>query len=368
MLRPARSPRGLALACLCWWLFAAVGAGSTVAGEALHSTPEPAPRLLRTDNADTLRHDFNLMGTTISFVIAGEEPARAQEAIEAAEREMRRIASLLTDWEHPQHQGDVARINLGAAQGPVTVAEETFRLLQAAMDLAQRSDGKFDISYAALGELWDFRPAEAGPRLPDPEQVRATLERVDYRQLKLDADARSVRFARPGMRIGLGGIGKGYAVDRAVQVLRAGGLDDFVVNAGGDLAVVARLQAGQGDGGLWRVGIRHPRNPQQLVAVVPAANLSVATSGDYERFFELDGVRYAHILDPDTGYPARLCRSVTVLAGRTYLADALATAVFILGPEHGMALVETQEGVEALIIDADGEMHRSSGLATVTLP
>ena len=188
--------------------------------------------------------------------------------------------------------------------------------------------------------------------------MREALARVDYRKLVLDPEKRTAFLAEAGMRIGLGAIAKGYAVDRAIEWLERDGFKNLSVNAGGDLAV-----RGKKNGELWWIGIRDPRREDDFAAVLPVSNASVVTSGDYERFFMHDGKRYCHIIDTRTGFPASSCQSVTILAKPTYFADAFATAVFVLGPERGIALVESLPGVEAMIIDADGRTHLSQGLA-----
>jgi len=160
-----------------------------------------------------------------------------------------------------------------------------------------------------------------------------------------------------GMRIGLGGIAKGYSVDRAVQAIKDFGIKNFAVNAGGDLTV-----RGRKDGKLWWVGIRHPRSKTENIALLPISNGTVATSGDNERFFVVNGVRYCHVLNPRTGYPANECQGVTLIAKTAYLADAFATAVFVMGPAKGMQFIESQDHLEGMIVDASGRVHVSSGL------
>ncbi|MGI9294386.1 MAG: FAD:protein FMN transferase [Pseudomonadales bacterium] len=307
-------------------------------------------RLIRKDNQARVTRQLAMMGTVVDFMLVSKKTRQANAAIDLAITEMQRIEALLTDW---QDSGEIAAINQLAAERPVQVSEETFRLLEQAQNIAELSAGKFDISYAAAGGLWDFTTE----RIPIAQAIRKALQNVDYRALILDSEQQSVAFAKPGMRIGLGGIAKGYAVDRAVQVIKAEGYTDFAINAGGDLAIVGRKQDR-----LWWVGIQHPRRPDELIAVLPASNLSIATSGDYERYFISGGKRYAHIIDPHSGYPAEQCQSVTIIAPRTFFADAMATAVFVLGPEKGMQLIERQPQVQGLIIDQEGRLHYSSGL------
>ena len=267
-------------------------------------------------------------------------------------------ATLMTDW---TDTSQVAAIGQRAGEAPVPIEPELLNLLVAAQEVSELTRGTFDVTWAGAAGLWDFRADP--PRLPSESQVAAATAKVDYRKLELDVEAGTAYLSAPGMRVGLGAIAKGYAVDRAMGVLENAGFEDYSVNAGGDLAVRGRLA-----GDLWWVSIRDPRDREGFVAVLPVSNLSVVTSGDYERFFEIDGTRYCHIIDPRTGWPARGARSVTVMATRTWWADALATGIFVLGAEEGLALLESLEGVEGLIVDADGELHVSSGLAAPLPP
>jgi len=310
-------------------------------------------RLEHRGDANVVRGSFAAMGTDVAIAIQTDAESAAQAAIALARAEFARIETLMTDW---QDTSEVAAINRAAGGAAIEVSPELADLLRGAKRVAQLTRGKFDPTYAGAGRLWDFRADP--PRLPDPEQIRRGIERIDFEQLEVAEAAPRVRLARAGMRIGLGGIAKGYAVDRAVQLIEDQGFSNFAVNAGGDLAV-----RGTKDERLWWVSIRHPREPGEVVGVLPVSNLSVVTSGDYERYFELEGKRYCHIIDPDTGYPASACQSVTIMARRTWWADALATGVFILGPTEGMRLIESLDGVEGMIIASDGAMTLSDGLA-----
>ena len=293
-----------------------------------------------------------LMGTQISVLIATDRTDAAHAAITAALAEMARIEDMMTDW---RDESALMAINHAAGQAAVGVPPELFSVLQDGVDIGRLTHGAFDITWKGGGRTWDFAATE--PRIPDAATIEAARQRIDYRQLELDADAGTAFLTRPDMAIGLGGIAKGYAVDRAAALIEAAGFKDFVVNAGGDLLV--RGHRGEA---LWRVGIRHPRDGQANIVELPVANVAIVTSGDYERFVEIDGTRYCHIIDPRTGWPARECQSVTILAERACWADAFATGVFVLGPTEGMALIESHPGLEGIIIDAEGGIHRSSGI------
>ena len=293
------------------------------------------------------------MGTAIDFLVADKVPAeQANAAIDAALAEITRIEDMMSDW---KDSSALSALNRAAGVSPVSVPAELMFMLKEAKRIAELTRGKFDITYKGAGKLWDFQAVP--PRLPDPDAVRTAIQRIDYRKLELDEAAGTAFLKEKGMAVGLGGIAKGYAVDQAVKLMRANGLKHFVINAGGDLHC-----SGRRDGKLWWVGIRDPRAATENVAVLPLANLSVATSGDYERYLMIYGKRYCHILDPQTGYPAQHCRSVSILADNTYLADAFATGVFVLGPEKGLALIESLDGVEGMIIDHTGGLHVSAGL------
>ena len=268
--------------------------------------------------------------------------------------EFDRLEGLLSVW---REGSDVRRLNAAAGQGPVPVHEDTRRVLEAARRLSETTEGTFDITFGALADVWKFDHDQDG-RVPTPAEIAARQPLVDYRRVRVDAGPGTAVIERPGMRVHLGGIGKGYAVDRAVAMLRAAGLRDFLVQAGGD------MYAGGANGEVaWRLGIQDPRGAGgEPFAQLDLADATFSTSGDYERFFEKDGARYHHILDPRTGVPARGTRSVTIVTATATEAEGLSKGVFILGPERGMALVERLPDVEAVIVTADNRVLVSSGL------
>lgn len=268
--------------------------------------------------------------------------------------EFDRLEALLSVW---REGSDVLRLNAAAGQPPVAVHEDTRRVLAAARRLSETTDGTFDITFGALADVWKFDHDQDG-RVPTADEIAARLALVDYRRVHVDDGPGTAVIDRPGMRVHLGGIGKGFAVDRAVAMLRAAGVRDFLVQAGGD------MYAGGANGEVaWRLGIQDPRGPGgEPFAVLDLTDATFSTSGDYERFFEKDGVRYHHILDPRTGQPARGTRSVTVVTATATQAEGLSKGVFILGPERGMALVERLPDAEAVIVTADNRVLVSSGL------
>jgi thiamine biosynthesis lipoprotein len=294
------------------------------------------------------------MGSEVRLTAWTADEPRAVGAFEQAFAEFDRLDRLLSVW-HPG--SDVSRINAAAGRAPVTIATETLEVLRTARQVSEWTGGKFDVTFGALSGLWKF-DHDQDDRIPRPADVQAQLPLVDYQSLDVDVTSRTAFLRRPGMRVHLGGVGKGYAVDRAAAILRAEGITDFLIQSGGDLYAGGR----RGDRP-WRAGIRDPRGPADLVfAAMNVRDETFSTSGDYERFFLRDGRRYHHILDPDDGAPARGCRSVTIVARQAMLADALSTGVFVLGPEAGMALIEKLPEVEGVIVTAGNAVLVSSGL------
>lgn len=305
--------------------------------------------------AATVREERPKMGSPFAVTAVHADETVAREAVEAAFAEIDRIESRISSW---KSDSETSALRRHAGQGPFVVSDELFGLIRRSLSISKLTGGAFDITFAGVGDLWDFK--STAPRLPDPEQVRRRLKRVDFRLVKLDAERRTVELPEPGMAIGFGGIGKGYAANRAVHAMKGLGIESGLVNAGGDLVAFGRQESGEP----WTLGIADPLRPDSLFARIRLVDQAVVTSGDYERFVEIDGVRYAHIIDPRAGMPVRGVRSVTVVCPDGELADALATSVFVLGVEEGLRLVDTLRGVEALVIDDHGRLHPSIGFLT----
>jgi thiamine biosynthesis lipoprotein len=300
---------------------------------------------------------YEVMGTEATFTAYTDDTAGADVAFAAAYDEIRRIELLMTDWERPgQPLSDIVRVNAAAGKKAVRVSDETLKVIDAAQEMSRRSDGAFDISFAAMRGLWKF-DEDLERRVPPADEIERRRKLIDFRDVVVDRQARTVRLRRAGMKIGLGGIAKGYAVDKCADVLRAHGLKDFMVQAGGDLFV-----SGQKGAAHWMVGVRDPRGPGRIIAKMAIQDHAFSTAGDYERGFVLDGKRYHHIIDPKTGYPATASRSVTILAPTAFLADALDDAVFILGPRRGMALVDSYPDCATVIVDAENHVWISKSL------
>jgi thiamine biosynthesis lipoprotein len=295
------------------------------------------------------------MGSELRVTAWTTDEARAHAAFEAVFGEFDRLDGMMSVW---KKGSDIVRLNEAAGERPVPVSPETREVLGIAHQVSEWTGGRFDVTFGALSGLWKFDDQDRDNTIPERADVLARLPLVNYRDLVVDERAGTAFLKRKGMRAHLGGIGKGYAVDRAVDILHRSGLRDFMVQAGGDLYV-----AGSRGDRPWRLGIRDPRGPADTIfAALELTDATFSTSGDYERFFMKDGRRYHHILDLTAGEPARGCRSVTLVTDRAVIADALAKGVFVLGPDAGMTLIERTPGVHGVIVGAKNEVLISSGL------
>jgi thiamine biosynthesis lipoprotein len=294
------------------------------------------------------------MGSLLTVTVWTADQPGAQSAIAAVFAEFDRLEDLMSTW---RKGSDVLRLNAAAGQGPVKLSPEVIEVLGLAHHYSELTGGKFDVTFAALSGLWRF-DQDMDRVVPSRAAIAARLPLIRWQDLVVDAGAGTAELRRSGMSVNLGGIGKGYAVDRATAILRRRGFADFLVQAGGDLYV-----GGHPKGRAWRLGIQDPRGPADTpFAMLELSNATFSSSGDYERFFMKDGHRYHHIIDPATGQPAMASRSVTLVTARAVEADALSKAVFILGPDAGMALIERLPGVEGVIVGAHNEVRVSAGL------
>jgi len=298
---------------------------------------------------------FPLMGgqAEVRFVDPrGKEAATA--LVRAAVAEARRIE---TKFSRYRRTSVVSEINDEAGGSPVVIDEETETLVRAALELSVLTEGRFDPTVGVLRRVWDFRKAV----VPRAEAIAALLPRVDASAVLLSHG--TVRLAREGMELDLGGVGKEYAADRVAELLRDRGVESALVNLLGDVRTVGR----RGDGQPWVIGVQNPRDRGRFRFRLRAkGDCGIATSGDYERSFEVDGVRYHHILDATTGRPARGIASVTVVAPTAFEAGRLATAAFLLGPERGLGLLEASASVEGALITEAGALLATSGLARIS--
>ncbi len=292
------------------------------------------------------------MGSEIRITAWTTDAAAAVQAFEAVFDEFDRLDAAMSVW---KDGSDIIRLNQAAGARPVPVSDDVRSALRTAQQVGEWTNGKFDVTFAALADVWKF-DHDQDNRLPAAAEIDRRLPLIDYTALVIDDVAGTAFLRRAGMRAHLGGIGKGFAVDRGVRLLRSRGFTDFMIQSGGDMYVAGRRGERP-----WRIGIRDPRGPGTF-ATVSVTDAAISTSGDYERYFIQDGRRYHHLLDPDTGRPVTATRSVTIVARRALFADALATGVFVAGPQEGMKLIDRLEGIEAVIVTSANDVLITPGL------
>lgn len=292
------------------------------------------------------------MGTSVRVELAHADRARADAAAEAVMREMHRIDAAMSPF---KPESELSRINREAPRAAVPVSEEMFDLIRRSIEFSRWSGGAFDITFSSVGRFYDYRNRVR----PSDAEIAAALTAIDYRHLVLDPRRRTIRFARAGVHIDLGGIAKGHAVDNCIRLLAARGVRSAMVSAGGD----SRVLGGRGDRP-WVIGIRDPRRADGVIAKLPLVDAALSTSGDYERYFDEDGVRHHHILDPATGRSATAVRAVTVIGPDATTTEGVSKTVFIKGVRDGLKLIESLPDVDAVVVDAAGRLIYSAGLAS----
>ena len=317
------------------------------------------PGVTPTDPSAFVSRTKEIMATPISVEAP---PDRIDQAAAIVFGIFGEVDAEMSEW---KDTSPLSAVNKAAGVEPVPVPDELRAVIVRAVEIGELTDGAFDCTWAAMWGVWDFKAAE--PRVPTDEEIAARVALIDFRRVRIDDEAGTVFLPEPGMLIGLGGIAKGYALDRAATALRGAGIGSFLLSAGGQI-VVGDPKPTEPHAGIpqrpWRIGIRDPRGAgDEYFATVELTNAGVSTTGDYERYFMKDGARYHHVLDPRTGRPSRGVRAVSVVAADATLADALSTALMILGVERGMELVESLDGVEAVFVDDEAEVHTSSGMA-----
>ena len=301
--------------------------------------------------AEWYRDARDMMGTRVEVELWAETAEQGQAAIAAAMAEMSEVNRLMNPWDP---DSEISRVNREAHRAPVTVSTPLIDVVARSLHYSRLSEGAFDISFASAGQHYDYRASQA----PSADTLAAAVTAIDYRAILLDTAAATIRFTQPGMKIDLGGIAKGFAVDRSIDAIEGLGIVSAVVSAGGDSRILGNL----GDRPRT-IGIRHPRREGKFAVMIPLEDTAISTSGDYERYYiDEAGNRIHHILDPATGKSSGAVQSASVLAQRAIDSDALSTTTFVLGVEKGLALINSLPGIEAIIIDDKGLLHYSDGL------
>ena len=304
-------------------------------------------------HADWQRQEAAVMGTAITVELWHEDDTQGRRLIGRILSEMQRIDRLMSTY---KPDSELSVVNKKAARGPVAISKELLSLIDRALEYSRITSGAFDITYASAGKYYDYRNSKR----PNDSQLREALPAIDYHHVSIDKSASTIEFLHPGVHIDLGGIAKGYAVDRGMEILARAGVTTALITAGGDTRVVGKRWDRP-----WHIGIRNPRDEKNIVSMIPLENSAISTSGDYERFFEEDGVRYHHILNPETGKSTHGVLSSSIIGKQATDTDALSTSVFVLGVEKGLQLIDSIADTEAVIIDNKGDMYYSAGLARV---
>ena len=296
------------------------------------------------------RVNDGIMGTRIVVELWADDAAAANKAIDAVMAEMMTIDRDMSTY---KPESEVSRVNRDAATAPMVISPALFGLLSTALEFSRITGGAFDITYASVGFMYDFH----SHKKPTDAEIQSALPAVNYHHVVLDAQNSTVFFTQPGVRIDLGGIGKGYAVDRGIEILKSLGVDHALVTAGGDSRII-----GDRFGKPWIVGIRHPDDKNRVIAKIPLVDTAMSTSGDYERYFDEDGVRYHHIIDPRTGKSASKVRSATILASTATRTDGLSKTAFVLGADEAMKIYNALDDVDAILVTPDGRVLYSKGI------
>jgi thiamine biosynthesis lipoprotein len=300
------------------------------------------------------RKAMKLMGNHFELSVVADTEQWALDRIDAGVREIQRIEDLLTTY---KDSSETSLINENAGIVPVRVSQETFDLIWRSIRISKVTSGAFDITYGSIDKrLWNFDISMQ--ELPDRALAKKMVSLIDYRNILLDADKLSVFLKLKGMRIGFGGIGKGYAAERAKAVMRQLGVESGVVNASGDLTAWGY----QPDGSPWTIGVVNPDSPQEVISTLNVTDMALATSGNYEKFVMIDGKRYSHTINPRTGLPVAGVKSVTIICPNAEIADAMATPVMIMGVRAGMNIINQLNNIEAIIIDDDNRVYTSDHL------
>ena len=301
----------------------------------------------------TTKKVISLMGSRFEFVAVHTNSIASEDAIAHSIAEVKRIENLISSW---SHDSETSKINQKAGLQPVSVSEELFNLIERSIKVSVLTHGAFDISFASLEPVWKFDGSTV--QEIDSNLVAQSISKIQYQNIILERSALTVLLKEKGMKIGFGAIGKGYAANRAKLIMQKHGIENGMVNAGGDLVSWGR----QADSSPWQSGIADPSKKKGFLAWLSISDLSIVTSGNYEKFVIYQGRKYGHIIDPHTGYPVEGIKSVTLVSPDAELSDALSTSVFVMGVKKGMELVNRLKNVECLIIDDNDKLWTSDNL------
>ena len=298
----------------------------------------------------TFKRGLTLMGSDFEITVVAEDSIKAHGYIDDAINEISRIEKLISSWDK---MSQTSEINRNAGVKSVKVDKELYQLIERSIGISKLTDGAFDISYASMDKIWKFDGSMK--TMPTKDSIKASVEKVGYQNIILNKEASSVFLKFKGMKIGFGAIGKGYAADKAKQLLQNKNVSAGIINASGDMTTWGK----QVNGDDWNVAITNPLDKNKAFALLPITNGAVVTSGNYEKFVNFNGIRYTHIIDPRTGYPSTGIISATVFAPKAELADALATSVFVMGKDVGLNRINQLPNVECIIIDENGNIFTS---------
>jgi len=294
------------------------------------------------------------MGNHFQISVVAEEEEWAHACIDAGIHEIQRIERLLTTF---NEESETALINRNAGIKPVAVSRETFQIIERSIRISRVTQGAFDITYGSADKrLWNFDTNLHS--LPDPETARKMARLINYRNIMMDDLHCTVMLRKPGMRIGFGGIGKGYAAERAKMVMKGMGVESGVVNAAGDMTAWGL----QPNGKQWTIGIADPNSKDRVFSYMNITDMAVATSGNYEKYILINGQKYSHTINPRTGLPIRGIKSVTIISQNAEIADAMATPVMIMGIVPGLAMINQMKGIEAIIVDDHDKVYASGNI------
>lgn len=296
---------------------------------------------------------ISLMGSRFEIITVKNDRSVREEAISSAINEIKRIENLISSW---KPNSETSQINAKAGIEPLQISQELFDLIERAIKVSKLTDGAFDISFASIDHLWTFDGKEM--KMPDSLLIRGSIGKINFNNIILNGENRTVFLKEKGMKIGFGAIGKGYAANKAKLVMQGFNIENGLINAGGDLIAWGN----QENGDPWKIGIADPAKEKEFIAWLNVSNMSVVTSGNYEKYVIIDGKKYGHIIHPKTGYPVEGIKSVTLLSPDAELSDALATSVFVMGVKDGLELVNRLKNVECIVVDDENKLWKSNNI------